>query len=489
MADDAQSAAATSVPVVKAEQSWDKKQKEKEVIADEIAAISSRRGSAVTQSGNILDVVGLALSGGGIRSSAICLGVLQALNHHDLIKRIDYLSTVSGGGYIGSSLSATMTQTGEFVFGKVAADGSTMVAAGEISDTPAVGHIRNYSNYLMPAGARDVLTGIAIVCRGLVANLSLTLPVVLILAAITIWSTPLRTCLSVANFFGVDLGADDTRQCELHHFTLIDGHIFTFVGVAMALLSLAIAGGVYLLSSGIRGTGPSVAAGAALPLIIWIGYLYLSYWGIANDAVRCLQPSPASVTQNGCASVDLRKVAGAKNLAGKIQFDSSAGTLSAEIEPRTDAAAPVPERSTPTSHAPAWLETAAKKIAGIAGWSGCGLGHAFSLPVVILYIAVAALLFRTSWSPTPNANSLHRLYRDRLSKAFLFDPRPPNRIANASRSNASRPVDQGRDYEPLDRIRLSELCPKPGGLEAPELRAPYHLINTALNIQGSDFAN
>jgi hypothetical protein len=34
--------------------------------------------------------------------------VLQALNHRDLIKRIDYLSTVSGGGYIGSSLTASI---------------------------------------------------------------------------------------------------------------------------------------------------------------------------------------------------------------------------------------------------------------------------------------------------------------------------------------------------------------------------------------------
>src|SRR5262249_37385515 len=41
-------------------------------------------------------VVGLALSGGGIRSSAFCLGVLQALDYRNLIDRIDYLSTVSG---------------------------------------------------------------------------------------------------------------------------------------------------------------------------------------------------------------------------------------------------------------------------------------------------------------------------------------------------------------------------------------------------------
>src|ERR1700689_3087233 len=47
---------------------------------------------------------GLSLSGGGIRSAAFCLGALQSLglDNKNLFNRLDYLSTVSGGGYIGS---------------------------------------------------------------------------------------------------------------------------------------------------------------------------------------------------------------------------------------------------------------------------------------------------------------------------------------------------------------------------------------------------
>ena len=45
-----------------------------------------------------LDLLGVALSGGGIRSATFNLGVLQALAQFGLLKRIDYLSTVSGGG-------------------------------------------------------------------------------------------------------------------------------------------------------------------------------------------------------------------------------------------------------------------------------------------------------------------------------------------------------------------------------------------------------
>jgi len=49
---------------------------------------------------------GLAFSGGGIRSASFNLGVIQALADLGLLARADYLSTGSGGGYIGAWLSA-----------------------------------------------------------------------------------------------------------------------------------------------------------------------------------------------------------------------------------------------------------------------------------------------------------------------------------------------------------------------------------------------
>ena len=47
---------------------------------------------------------GLALSGGGIRSATFSLGVVQALARRDLLKNFDYISMVSGGGYLGASV-------------------------------------------------------------------------------------------------------------------------------------------------------------------------------------------------------------------------------------------------------------------------------------------------------------------------------------------------------------------------------------------------
>ncbi|MEM6797804.1 MAG: patatin-like phospholipase family protein, partial [Acidobacteriota bacterium] len=52
------------------------------------------------------DLVGLAISGGGIRSATFAQGVLGRLAREDLLPEFDYLSTVSGGGYFGSFLSS-----------------------------------------------------------------------------------------------------------------------------------------------------------------------------------------------------------------------------------------------------------------------------------------------------------------------------------------------------------------------------------------------
>src|ERR1043165_7635265 len=48
----------------------------------------------------------LCFSGGGIRSATFGLGILQGLARCGLLDKFHYLSTVSGGGYIGSWLSA-----------------------------------------------------------------------------------------------------------------------------------------------------------------------------------------------------------------------------------------------------------------------------------------------------------------------------------------------------------------------------------------------
>lgn len=56
-------------------------------------------------------LVGLALSGGGIRSATFNLGLLQSLAKRGVLRCCDYLSTVSGGGYIGSCLGSIISSS------------------------------------------------------------------------------------------------------------------------------------------------------------------------------------------------------------------------------------------------------------------------------------------------------------------------------------------------------------------------------------------
>ena len=75
------------------------------VKAREMQAIAERRslrGVETKASDCEGDLFGICLSGGGIRSATFNLGVLQGLAGQGLLQFADYLSTVSGGGYIGS---------------------------------------------------------------------------------------------------------------------------------------------------------------------------------------------------------------------------------------------------------------------------------------------------------------------------------------------------------------------------------------------------
>jgi len=90
-----------------------------QVKAAELDYIGHRRSAATTrkyyseQNGETARVddnlVGIALSGGGIRSATFSLGVLQKLAKCGILPVADYLCTVSGGGYLGACLSSLMT--------------------------------------------------------------------------------------------------------------------------------------------------------------------------------------------------------------------------------------------------------------------------------------------------------------------------------------------------------------------------------------------
>ena len=160
------------------------------------------------------EFLGLAFSGGGIRSATFNLGVLQALSELKLLKEFDYLSTVSGGGYIGSWLSAWIHRAG------IDAVEQQLSMKDHPHEEPReITFLRSYSNYLTPRTgifSTDTLAALATYLRNLILNLSivlLCLTVVLLLPRLFAWAgkhlyhwpTTLLACgalgLAVAVFF------------------------------------------------------------------------------------------------------------------------------------------------------------------------------------------------------------------------------------------------------------------------------------------------
>ncbi|MDT4329035.1 patatin-like phospholipase family protein [Methylomonas sp. MV1] len=82
----------------------------REINRDEAGDIGQRRKQYLIETPEGEDAVGLALSGGGIRSATFGLGVVQVLADHLLLHQVDYLSTVSGGGYTGSFISSRLSE-------------------------------------------------------------------------------------------------------------------------------------------------------------------------------------------------------------------------------------------------------------------------------------------------------------------------------------------------------------------------------------------
>jgi len=116
-------------------------------------------------------LVGLAFSGGGIRSATFNLGILQALARMKLLSKFDYLSTVSGGGYIGSWLMAWIKRSG---IKDVRAGLRPERGKQPGDDEPQHIHfLRRFSNYLTPKlgwfGA-DMWTVMTIYIRNVVLN-------------------------------------------------------------------------------------------------------------------------------------------------------------------------------------------------------------------------------------------------------------------------------------------------------------------------------
>jgi hypothetical protein len=96
------------------------------------------------------DLFGLAFSGGGIRSATFNLGLLQALERLGVLRHVNYLSTVSGGGYVGSFWTAWLRRrrTDPRSFFPSASEND--LHSKDEREGAEIRHLREFSRFLMP---------------------------------------------------------------------------------------------------------------------------------------------------------------------------------------------------------------------------------------------------------------------------------------------------------------------------------------------------
>ncbi len=162
----------------------------------------------------------LCFSGGGIRSASICLGVLQGLARFSmrnpngkpgLLHKLDFLSTVSGGGYIGSWFMA-WARRHPLGYTGVVSEISKCGLTGTDPEPRPLRHLREYTSFLAPrlGGLTvDTWTLAATVMRNLFLNNCMLLPVVaallclprlvgLAMSSLSHWSPPLSWTAALA---------------------------------------------------------------------------------------------------------------------------------------------------------------------------------------------------------------------------------------------------------------------------------------------------
>lgn len=234
--------------------------------ATERAAVTDRRRQYSLEEEQPVNAIGLGLSGGGIRSSTFCLGVVQVLASRRLLREVDFLSTVSGGGFLGAFLTTALRDD----------QAEAGIASPNGPDTPHVRRLRTGAKYLAATNLRERWIMVTQTLAGMVLN----------------WSAPLFVIVIAA------LVASVLRES---HFATLWPWIFSISAVGAAVLLAAYAGSIRYASNNsgfILGTW--VAASMSL-VLIWlftvlferIGTISVPLAGLTGIATAVVAAAPA----------------------------------------------------------------------------------------------------------------------------------------------------------------------------------------------------
>jgi hypothetical protein len=386
-------------------------------------------------------LTGLALSGGGIRSSTLNLGIVQILQQIGLFQCIDYLSTVSGGGYLGSSISANYSEpkqdpppaplSPEEKLHKANARFPFKHARGTPEPAGFL-QLRDYCSFLVPRGFIDYMKLPVQLIRGVVVNILVLIPWIILLALVSsvlmvheggrtswVWTDTLAgdwfkgsfpmtirillffLLLAVVFPIARRLEIWSGRRSELRRFRAL----YESAMVVTLLLTL-------------------VSAAVELQPVA------LNFLGNRIDQISGSVSGIASVL----ATLGYKFAKQIKNLLGRwaLYIVALLGVAGFWL---------------------VYLLLTSWFLQSPAWWPPAP----FASPEVLLLPVAVVLLIWSLTVVSANAMSMHNFYRDRLCKAFLF---------RADEKHQS--VDSGVDP------KLTELSEEIG---------PLHLVNTALNTR------
>lgn len=396
------------------------------------------------------EISGLAISGGGIRSAAFALGVLQSLVAAGELRRFHYLSSVSGGGYLASSLTYFLEfglptkspcpaglEAENFPFGARAAPSTVEGDERERVETQnrILDYIRQHSTYLTPTPALGLVSLAAVVLRSAFLSLS-------------VYFSLLVGCLGGL----LELGA---MKCPgflppFRWLQMIAGNWLLFVASLMGLFLAALAV-FYALFTRVF-PGPSgyhfrTKVQLALGRLFSLGFALALVGTLPHWLTLVEYAAPAALGTAQGAAGTLAVFAGASSaflgtvMGALVKPDEAAFRFLPNLRPLLAA----------------WLV-----LSGL-------LLSAFAVAVIVsasphraigygLFLGFGGIL---GWASNLNYLGAHRMYRDRLMELFLPD---------------AQAVRTGRwCLAPLaDRLGLHEV----GGVKQGKVKRPYPLINT-----------
>lgn len=369
---------------------------------DEAGAVAERRKHFGIESGDGQNAVGLALSGGGIRSATFGLGVVQVLAEKGLLKDVDFLSTVSGGGYTGSFLSRRLGGMKGVDQGVPESD----LAAPRGPDPLPVSHVRQNAKFLAARNLKESWRMVVVTLAGMMLN----------------WSVPFL--LMIVSALLVRVCPQPRNPAALWQWAIVTTGGLTLAAVFVFCVMLR--QGPKRTRRGERVLG-ILSAATALVAIGWlldIGYGHFSHWHDHKSGAKGLWLGIASIgAVAGPAFIrflPILKTPGVRKLVLKLLL-LAAGLI-------------LPLLMVFTFY--------------------CLLKYGETPANLWMLAGVAVLLALVNcWALDINLTAPHRLYRNGLAGTFV----------------------QTQSQEP--DIPLAEI--NPSG------RAPYHLINTALNVPSS----